>query len=168
MKRLLLMRHGEARNLEPGQSDHQRMLTRKGQQDMARLHDTLQAEALLPSLALASDARRTQMTLREVAGGDFPGTVEFSADLYNADAEKIIEAAQFLDDRHESALIVAHNPGIYEAILNLVQADSLPALQSRIGLNYPSGTLTVLECPIEKWGDLKPHANKLVRIFIPD
>lgn len=168
MKRLLLMRHGEARNPEPGQSDRQRSLTRKGQHDMGRLHNVLRAEALLPSFALASDARRTQMTLLEVTGGDFSGNVEFSPGLYNADAAKIIEAVQLLDDDHESALIVAHNPGIYEAVMHLVQATSLPELQSKIGLNYPSGTLTVLECPIEKWSDLKPQANKLAKLFIPD
>jgi len=168
MKRLMLMRHGEARNPEPGQSDHQRMLTRKGQHDMGRLHRTLQAEALLPSFALASDACRTLMTLQEVTGGNFTGAVEFSPGLYNADAAKIIEAAQLLDDDHESVLIIAHNPGIYQAIMNLVQADSLPELQSKVGLNYPSGTLTVLECPIENWSDLKPQANKLAKLFIPD
>lgn len=168
MKRLLLMRHGEARNPEPGQSDHQRTLTRKGQRDMGRLHHTLRAEALLPSFALASDACRTLMTLQEVTGGDFTGAVAFSPGLYNADAAKIIEAVQLLDDDHESALIIAHNPGIYEAVMNLVQASSLPELQSKIGVNYPSGTLTVLECPIEKWSDLRPQANKFVKLFIPD
>lgn len=168
MKRLMIMRHAEAQNPEAGQSDKRRMLTRKGHSDMARLRSILLSEGLMPQFAIASDAYRTETTLIDVIGDDFEGQVTSSSALYNAEASKIIKTAQSLSDEYDSALIVAHNPGIYQAILNLTEEGGRSELQNRVGLNYQSGTLTVLECPIEKWADLTPDKNKLARLFIPD
>ncbi len=167
-KRLLLMRHGEAQNAEAGQSDKQRLLSRKGQNDMKRLHDILRAEGLMPSYALASEARRTQMTLMEVTGDRYEGEIEFTPALYNAFPEKIIETAQLLNDAHDSALIVAHNPGIFQAILDLVNPAGLQELQGHLSMNFPAGTLVIFNCPIESWRDLRPQANTLFRVFVPE
>ena len=168
MKRLMLMRHGEAQDLEQGQPDMWRRLSRKGVSDMQHLHRQLLAEGLLPQFALASSANRTEMTLLEVMGGlDYDGDMDFSEALYNAEAQGIIAAAQALDDKFESALIVAHNPGIYQAIVELVGEAHHPELLKKIGGNYKSGTLTILDCPVENWAALAPQKNKLTKIFIP-
>lgn len=169
MKRLMLMRHGEAQDPEMDQPDNRRVLTRKGMSDMRHLYRKLLAEGLLPQFALASNARRTEMTIREVTGGlDYDGALDFSEELYNADEGTIIQKAVTLDDQYQSALIVAHSPGIYRAVIALVGDSYYPELEKKIGTNFKSGTLTVLECPIEKWSDLKQGANKLAKLFIPD
>ncbi len=169
MKRLMLMRHGEAQVPEKGTPDKWRRLTRKGINDMRHLHRQLLAEGLLPQFALASNANRTEMTLVEVMGGsDYQGDIDFSAELYDADKDIIIQKAAELDDQYQSALIVAHSPGIYHAIIALVGETHHPELENKIGNNYKSGTLTILECPIESWADLQPQKNRLAKIFIPD
>ncbi len=168
MKRLLIMRHGEAQDAEIGGNDKVRQLTRKGRSDMQRLHARLLVDELMPEFALASDAQRTQATLKEVTGHEFAGPVAFSADLYNAEARKIIDEAQALDDKYRTVLIVAHNPGVYQAVLDLTRADEQQGLLKKLGNNYKSGTLTVFECPIEKWSDLKPGTNRPARVIIPD
>jgi phosphohistidine phosphatase len=165
MKRLMIMRHGDA---ESSLNDKSRMLTRKGRSDMQRLHTQLLADGLLPEFALASDAPRTRDTLQYVTGQDFSGEVAFAAALYNAAAGQIIGEAQMIDDRYESALIVAHNPGVYEAVLHLTRQSDLPGLMKKLGNNYKSGTLTVFECPIKSWSELKAGANAPARLFIPD
>ena len=168
MKRLMIMRHAEAQDPEAGQGDKNRMLSRKGRHDMERLHLCLQAENLMPQFALASDATRTQATLTLVTGDDFDGYVELTPELYNADANRIIETAQLLDDRYDSALLVAHNPGVHLAIFNLLNAAGLAEFQSKTGGSYKSGTLAILECPIAKWAELKSQANNLAKLFVPD
>lgn len=168
MKRLLIMRHGEAQDAVIGGDDKARHLTRKGRSDMQRLHVRLQGEGLMPEFALASDAQRTQTTLQEVTGYEYSGVVAFSADLYNAEARQIIDEAQMMDDKYKTVLIVAHNPGVYQAVLDLTIADEQHGLMRKIGNNYKSGTLTVLECPIEKWSDLAPGANRPARVIVPD
>ena len=168
MKRLMIMRHAEAQESRLGLDDKRRMLTRKGHSDMSRLRTMLLAEGLMPQFAVASDAHRTEITLIEVIGDDFEGHVISSAALYNAEAEKIIETAQSLSDEYKSALIVAHSPGVYQAIMNLANAAGASELETKLGDNYKSGTLTILECPIDKWSDLKLQDNKLAKLFIPD
>lgn len=169
MKHLMLMRHGEAQDPEPGTPDMWRRLTRKGISDMKHLHRQLLAEGLLPQFTLASNANRTEMTLVEVTGGlDYQGDIDFSAELYDADKDTIIQKAAELDDQYQSALIVAHSPGIYHAIIALVGETHRPELEKKIGNNYKSGTLTILECPIESWADLRKQKSKLGKIFIPD
>lgn len=168
MKRLLIMRHGEAQDAVIGGDDKIRKLTRKGRGDMQRLHLRLLGDGLMPEFALASDAQRTQATLKEVTGHEFTGPVAFSAALYNAEARKIIDEAQALDDKYGTVLIVAHNPGVYQAVIDLTKADEQSGLMKKIGNNYKSGTLTVFECPIEKWSDLKPGANRPARVIMPE
>lgn len=169
MKRLLMLRHAEA---EPGSPDKDRKLTRKGRADMQHLHRQLLADNLMPQFALASDAQRTQATLHHVTGPDFTGSdsngvVALSAALYNATAETIIHHVQLIDDQYQTALIVAHNPGIYQAVIDLTRAADLAALHHQLGHNYASGTLTVFECPINHWSELKPGANHPLRVLIP-
>lgn len=168
MKRLMIMRHADAQDPQGGQNDRQRMLSRKGRSDMQRLHTQLLAEKLLPQFAVASDAYRTEVTMMEVTGPDFDGYATSNAALYNAGPDKIIGMAQSLSDEYESALIVAHNPGVYEAVMRLVSEFDQVGLWKKLGSNYKSGTLTIFECPIEKWSDLKPQANKLSKLFIPE
>lgn len=165
MKRLLIMRHAEAHG---GADDKSRMLTPKGRSDMQRLRAQLLGEGLMPEYALASDARRTQATLREATGHDFEGACAFSASLYNADARTIIGEAQAMDDQYLTVLIVAHNPGVPQAVLDLAAAEERRPLLDRLGNGYKPGTLTVFECPVEKWSDLRPGANRPVRVIIPD
>ncbi len=168
MKRLMIMRHGEAQDAHLSRNgDRGRVLTRKGFSDMQRLHVQLLADGLLPEFALASDAQRTRTTLQEVIGPDFNGKVAFSAELYNAEARKIIDEAQMIDDQYRTALIVAHNPGVYQAVMDLVTQADLPGLSKKLGNNYKSGTLTVLDCPINSWSELKPGTNRALRVFVP-
>lgn len=168
MKRLLIMRHGEAQDAVIGSDDKTRPLTRKGRSDMQRLHARLLGDGLMPEFALASDAQRTQATLQEVTGHEFAGAVSLSAALYNAEARKIIDEAQLLDDKYRTVLIVAHNPGVYQAVLDLTKAEEQQGLLKKLGNNYKSGTLTVLECPIEKWSDLAPGANRPTRVMMSE
>lgn len=168
MKYLMLMRHGEAHPPEIGHNDKIRQLTRKGRSDIQRMHIRLLADGLMPEFAVASDSTRTQATALEVIGHDFKGGIEFNPALYNAEKEIIIDEARLLKDQYKKALIIAHNPGIFLTILDLVNAASLPELSQKTDKGYKPGTLTILECPIDRWSDLKLQNNKLSRLLIPD
>lgn len=169
MKRLMIMRHGEAEPLIDLAKDKERKLTRKGRSDMQLLHLRLLSDGLMPEFALASDALRTEQTLKEATGNELgKDSMVFTADLYNAAAEKLIDEAQLLNDQYRTVLIVAHSPGVYQAVMNLVAARDQDNLSKKLGNNYKSGTVTVLDCPIEKWSDLKTGSNQLVRVITPD
>ena len=67
MKRLTLMRHADARWKDPGVSDFERPLNRRGTTAAEAMARRLLELELVPDLLLASPARRTQQTAEIVA-----------------------------------------------------------------------------------------------------
>ncbi len=167
MKKLFILRHGEAANPTGGQSDRDRSLTPYGVQSMEALGRHLRDLDLLPGLILVSSARRTQMTASAVAGAAYGGTLQIEDDLYNADPHQIIEAVHLSDDRHEALMVVAHNPGIHQAALSLAGRGD-PELISRLAHDYRPGSLTIFECPVASWRDVSWRANRLIDFIVPE
>lgn len=167
MKTLLLLRHGEAADPVGSGGDKTRTLTRKGRADMAQLHYTLRTQGLMPAFALSSDAERTRQTLDAVTGPDFAGQKILDPHLYNADFNRIVEAIQNISDEFSSAMIVAHNPGIHMVAMNLIADSSDQTLQMKLLSGYSSGTLTVLQCPVDRWSDIDLRRNHLARLIVP-
>jgi phosphohistidine phosphatase len=121
-KRLTLMRHADTRWKDPGVSDLERPLTRRGSaaaETMARRLIDLQ---LVPELMLASPARRTQQTA-EILAREFAlpaRRVVREEALYLASAADLLRVAQATGPRVHHLLIVAHNPGVSELMGLLV------------------------------------------------
>src|ERR1700753_1071269 len=67
MRRLLLLRHAKSSWSEPGASDHQRPLNRRGQEAAPRIGAYLKRHKLVPDRVLCSTARRTRETWDLVA-----------------------------------------------------------------------------------------------------
>lgn len=105
------MRHAEA---EKGPDDHARPLTPRGQEQARAAGLWLQEKGIVPDIILASDARRTRQTA-EI----FSAKIEPTRTLYLAEAEIILDAAENALVTGDTVMIVAHNPGIYEAALRL-------------------------------------------------
>lgn len=167
MKKLFILRHGEAANPTGGQSDRDRSLTPYGVQSMEALGRHLRDLDLLPGLILVSSARRTQMTAAAVTGAGYAGVLQVENDLYNADPHQIIDAVHLSDNRHDALMVVAHNPGIHQTALSLTgQGD--PELMSRLAHDYRPGSLTILECPVESWRDVSWRANRLIDFIAPE
>lgn len=167
MKRLFILRHGEAANPTGSQSDRDRSLTTKGVQSMEALGRHLRDLDLLPGLVLVSSARRTQMTAAAVTGAGYAGMMRLENDLYNADPHQIIEVIQLSDDRYDALMVVAHNPGIHQTALSLAgQGD--PELMSHLAHDYRPGSLTIFECPVASWRDVSWRANRLIDFIVPE
>lgn len=161
---LYILRHAQAGSVEGADKD--RPLTAKGIADMHALAQKMRADNLVPSYVHCSSARRTRQTLGTLrdAGGvcladDF---VIFADDLYNASAGALYEALKRTPSSCASAMIVAHNPGIYALALTLGSGE----VQRAVGTAYPPGTLTVLSAEAERWEDIMPASCSL-KAFLP-
>lgn len=111
MKTLCLMRHAEA---EKGPDDHARPLTLRGQEQARAAALWLQGKGVVSDSIIASDALRTRQTA-EI----FSAKIELTRTLYLAEAEIILNAAENALVTCDTVMIVAHNPGMYEAALRL-------------------------------------------------
>lgn len=122
MKRLTLMRHGEARWKDAGVSDLERPLNRRGTNAAEAMARRLLELQLVPELLLVSPARRTQQTAEIVARAlSVPARrVVREEALYLASAADLLKVVQGTGPRVAHLLLVAHNPGVSELVQLLV------------------------------------------------
>ena len=140
MRRLILMRHGEAERPHPGLEDFDRALDDEGRHESRRMGKALAEAGFAPDLALVSAARRTVETWTETAAA-FPGdiAVEQSRALYVASAAALSMAVTEAAPRAETIMLVGHNPGIHQYAAHLAQRDGGGRRLDR----FPTGSAAV-------------------------
>lgn len=159
MKTVLLMRHAKSSWDNAFLSDFERPLNKRGRGDAPRMGTLLRAEGLTPALIIASRAVRATQTAEEVAyASGYEGELQFSRDLYHADAETIVTALQSVDDDVESVMVVAHNPGM---------ADLAAGWSSEVD-RMPTAAVAHFELPVERWADVTEYGlATLVNLWFP-
>lgn len=112
--RVVLMRHADAATI-PGTSDHERPLTSQGERDAISMGQWLRMNVRGITAVLASDAARVRRTA-ELVREQFPELPEpiFSADLYRATRDDLLDLVQATDD-DDVLLVIAHNPAVAQA-----------------------------------------------------
>jgi phosphohistidine phosphatase len=114
VKRLTLMRHGNAQWKDPQISDFDRPLNRRGHSEAEAMGRRLMELQLVPSALLTSTARRAAQTAEIVARelGVSGRNIRSEESLYLAPAEDILQIVQSTGPRIQHLMIVGHNPGI--------------------------------------------------------
>lgn len=122
MKRLILLRHGEAES-SGASGDRSRPLTTRGIAAAVRMGQELRIRGLSPDQILVSDALRAIQTLDHVMrGGNFAGvTIKMLGQFYLADAETVRMRCYEVEDAVDTLLLVGHNPGWSELAGELSQ-----------------------------------------------
>ncbi len=120
---LLLWRHAEAFELEPGGDDLQRALTPKGERQARRMAAWLNRHMSAGTRVLCSPARRTRQTA-DALGRDFRVLPALAPD---AEPEALLQTANWPDAR-TPVLIVGHQPtlGMTAALLLTGSAEPWP------------------------------------------
>lgn len=164
MKTLYLLRHAQADHFDT--SDKLRTLTEKGFADAKALGHEMSAKRYIPDYILCSPATRTQQTLRALCSGDIScPRAEEPQELYNAPLDIIVNLIHSVNDKHDSLLVVAHNPGIHYVAAKLASDESPGDLTTQIMSGYRPCTLSVFNCPIESWLDLALEKNELTDVM---
>lgn len=116
MKRLTLMRHGNAQWKDPQIADFDRPLNRRGSSEAEAMCRRLIELNLIPTILLTSTAKRAQQTadivVREL--GVSRRSLHCEESLYLAPAADILRVVQTTAPRVPHLMIVGHNPGITE------------------------------------------------------
>lgn len=138
LRRLLLLRHGEARPAAGGGSDLDRELTDTGRAAAAKAGRVLAQAGIAPDLALVSPAVRTRQTwaAARAAWSDPPPDRE-ARGLYDQAPAQLLRMAETAGAA--SVMLVAHNPGL-QAL-----AGGLAPSEPRLARGFPPGSLAVLE-----------------------
>lgn len=144
---LLLLRHAEAEDRKPDQSDFDRALTAKGVRQSTLLADELVRRHIKPHYILCSAASRAKSTAEFVTSllNIAIENIHFDASIYNADALQLLSAVRTTKSKYESLLLVGHNPTI-SSLTNFLDPDF------KVGMN--TCDLVQMELELNNWGEL--------------
>jgi len=161
MKRLTLLRHAQAESGHPGQSDFERVLTRRGTEDASAMARRLKARKLDINYILSSTAPRAFTTAETFARTlKLPPTcIEKDDRLYTAGPNEFLTVLHELDSSHEHILIAAHNPGITEFADKLSSERRIDAM--------PTCAVATMQFAIAHWVDLRWGTGTQVDLDYP-
>ena len=120
MKTLLLMRHAKSSWKDDTLSDLERPLKKRGRKDTKRIAKVIKENNLIPNVIISSPAVRTLETVNILKKElEFEGKEIVADDLYMGEPQAFIDAIKKVNNKHNSVLVVAHNPGL-EAYLQII------------------------------------------------
>ena len=168
MKTILLLRHAKSAWSDPRLDDHERPLSRRGEQAAKAMADHIAHHEPRPGLILCSTAMRTRQTLaplvKRLAAPAPPIAMERG--LYLASEDVLLAHLQAVGDDIATVLLIGHNDGIWrlaEGLAGSGPANLLAALREK----YPTGALATLRCPDGPWRDLAPGGAELMAFVRP-
>jgi phosphohistidine phosphatase len=130
MKKLYLIRHAKSSWSNPGLSDFERPLNKRGLKDADRMGKVLKRILPHPDCVLTSSARRAQETAEILADKiGFPiKKVIVEERIYGAAVHDLLEIITELDDKLKTVVLFGHNPGMTNLanLLNDIETDNIP------------------------------------------
>ncbi|MEW2395557.1 histidine phosphatase family protein [Streptomyces sp. NPDC046862] len=165
-RRLVVLRHAKSAWPE-GVPDHDRPLGPRGLRDAPAAGRALAAADCLPDLALCSTAERARATWELAAAQwDTPPPVRHDPRLYGADVPELLDVVREAPDEVATLLLVGHNPGLEELVLELAGDDLDDALDV-VRAKFPTSAIAVLDWHGHSWKNLAPGAALLTAMTVP-
>ncbi len=167
MKTLLLLRHAKAERDSPTGEDFDRPLAVRGKSDAGRLGAWLAGRGLLPDLIVTSPSARTLETVRFMQERlPRQPMVKEEPALYLGSAAKLLACIHGLAEAIDSAMIVAHNPGMEELALELARRGPRTSID-RMADKFPTCALAIFETDAERWSEFQRKTSRLVDFYTP-
>lgn len=168
---LFLLRHADA--LPGDADDHERRLSRRGLAEAVSVGQQLIRTGSVLSSVLCSSALRTRETLAALRDADALPTgsssagprVQVEAGLYLASSRQMLERLQQLPSTTSSALLIGHNPGIYDLATQLIGEGDRDAY-GRLRAGMAPAALCRLEFS-GNWPHLCAGAGRLISFDLP-
>jgi len=165
MKTLTLLRHAKSSWDDPVARDFDRPLNAKGRRAAAMIGRHLKAEGFAFDHVLASPAVRVIETLDEVWSG-YGQKLEpvWNKAMYLASAPSLLDLVQAMPDIADHVLMVGHNPGLEDLVLDLTLDGEL---RERVEDKYPTATVAQMTLPVDRWAEVRAHSATLVAFIRP-
>jgi len=118
MKALTIVRHAKSSWNEPGLSDRERPLNKRGERDAPVMGKRIADAGIRPSLILSSPANRAWTTAQVIAEQlAYPAEfLQREKDLYLASLNDLLDVVVAQDEGFNSLMIVGHNPGLTDFV----------------------------------------------------
>ena len=128
MKKLIIVRHSKSSWKDMSLSDFNRPLNGRGKSDGPLMADYLKSKISKIDYLHSSSSVRTFETSKYFINQIQFGKVEYDDSLYHSSATSILSMIKNYSEEFQSAIIIAHNPGLTNFINELtnISLDNLP------------------------------------------
>lgn len=165
MRRLIVMRHAKS-SWKDNLPDHERPLSGRGRRDGLAAGQLFTRLGLVPDQVYCSTSVRTRQTReRLAAGGAQVEPVRFSADLYHAGGEALVEFVQKILDSVHTALVIGHWPAVQDVVSALAPFEPNEHWRSLLE-KFPTSALAIIDLP-GAWGQAGDRTGALQSFHIP-
>jgi len=159
IKTLYLIRHAKSDWQDPGTSDFERALTKKGRKDIKTMGSYLKLRGVLPDLLLASCSLRTQETADGLADRlGFEGQRDYLQELYLTSSETLVETLMSQEKSFDTIMVVGHNPQMTE-VANLLTEEHVAKV--------PTLGMVAITFEIEEWSELEETKGEIDFFIFP-
>lgn len=168
MKRLILLRHGSSEWAEGGREDSERPLTKIGCAECLQVAHWLDMHDMTPDHALVSSALRTRQSW-EVVRDNLKRAPSFDIceDLYLATPGTLLAHIGALPSKAETALVIAHNPGLEELARMLAGPSPDDDAMRDLMRGYPAAGLALFTVESDAWDQVTAVATRLTNFVRP-
>lgn len=164
MKLLGLLRHAKSDWDDMAKRDFDRGLNDRGRRGAALIGEHMREHGIKWGKVLASPAERVRRTLDEAMPD---AEVIFDDRLYLASSDTILEVVLDHADDADAVLVVGHNPGLQEMVMDLVSPQNENDLFDEAARKLPTASYAMFECDVDDWTKLKPGCGKLTYLARP-
>ena len=164
LRHIVVIRHAKSNWDDPSLADHDRPLSKRGRNALARLRDHIEGLELRPDLVMCSSSRRTRETLAGIRPAVGRKTrVETDSALYGAGAEQLVTELRRLDDQVTTVFLIGHNPGVADLVSLLAPGSATGAAAIDA---FPTAAVAVLSVA-GPWSALRPACALLESFWAP-
>ena len=157
MKTLFLLRHAKSSWTDPGLADLDRPLNERGIRTAPFMGELMKSSGLEPAVILSSPAVRARETAEAVKSAGLGAEIRIEHQIYEASPHSLSQVVSELDDTHDSAMLVGHNPGM-EGFIRYLTGQLEP---------MPTAALAVIELNIDEWSAVKDGCGELQKVYRP-
>jgi len=145
MKRLILLRHAKSSWDNPGLTDHDRPLAKRGILDAPKIGKFLESNNIIPELIICSTALRAKETLNLVYN-EIKKNVKiiFNESIYNSNSNELVNLISGTDNDITKLMIIGHNPDL-EYLVEILTDKDFPYTK------YSTAGLAIIDFSIDNW-----------------
>lgn len=168
MKTLILLRHAKSSWSDHATRDFDRALNARGKRAAEVMGGYARAEGLVFDKIIASPAVRVTETLDHFAYG-YGQRLEplWERRVYLSSSATLLDIVQEVDDGVSCLLLVGHNPGMEDVVLDLVPDEKGDTLRDEVEEKYPTAALAQLEADVTSWKEFGTSPVALTRFVRP-
>lgn len=156
MKTIYLIRHAES-SWDNATTDFERALTEKGNEDAKLISNNMCSN---PDIIIASPAQRTTETAIFFASAlNYNiAEIDYEISIYEAPLQNLINKVNQIEAKHQTAVLVGHNPGITQ-LANYLADDNLSPVQPC--------TVIKIELEVDNWNEIIKGIGSILSINQP-